>query len=245
MTGKKLDQYKGPLSPSQIAEGMNAAAANAKRLQEDAKTLLDAKRYPTALSLAVLSIEESGKLSILRGLALARDQDDLKQAWREYRSHTRKNVMWLFLDLFKHGARRLGDFRSLFAEDSEHAHILDNVKQLGFYTDCLGKAHWSLPVDVIDADLSRAVVEIAKLLLPKREVTTTEIDSWIKHLKPVWKQDTELVEAAIVAWHREMCNEGLADEDPDTMERFILEGVQVDPRKQRPENGLSHGPDHE
>ncbi len=33
---KKLDQYKGKLTPSQIAELMNAAGRNAKRLVDDA-----------------------------------------------------------------------------------------------------------------------------------------------------------------------------------------------------------------
>ena len=64
-----LPQYKGKLDPEQIAQGMNAARRNAQRLADDAKLLLSAKRYPTAASLAILSIEESGKVSILRGIA--------------------------------------------------------------------------------------------------------------------------------------------------------------------------------
>jgi AbiV family abortive infection protein len=223
--GKKLDQYRGWLSPSQIAEGMNVAAANARRLCADAKVLLGAKRYPTALSLAVISIEESGKLTILRELALARDQHELVQAWREYRSHVSKNVMWPFLDLFRQGARRLSDFRSLFASDSEHPRLLDSVKQVGFYTDCLGKGHWSLPADVIEADFAQAIVTVAELLTPKRDVTSREVELWVKYLRPAWKENLELMEAAVAAWHREMCAEGLIDGDPDDMERFIVEGL--------------------
>ena len=49
---------------------MNAARRNARRLAEDAKLLLEAGRYPTATALAVLSIEESGKMSILRGFCV-------------------------------------------------------------------------------------------------------------------------------------------------------------------------------
>jgi AbiV family abortive infection protein len=41
---------------------MNAAARNAARLVSDAEILLGAKRYPSAAALAVLAIEESGKL---------------------------------------------------------------------------------------------------------------------------------------------------------------------------------------
>ncbi len=55
---KVMPLYKGRLSAGQIAAGMNAARKNAKRLLEDAKLLLEAKRFPTACSLAILSIEE-------------------------------------------------------------------------------------------------------------------------------------------------------------------------------------------
>ncbi len=50
MVKRKLDSYKGKLTPQQIADGMNAALENAKRLVEDAKTLLNAGRFPTAAS---------------------------------------------------------------------------------------------------------------------------------------------------------------------------------------------------
>jgi AbiV family abortive infection protein len=86
-----LSQYQGPLSASQAAEGINIAAANAKRLAEDAKLLLDAGRYPTATSLAMLAIEESGKTSILRHMLLAASENELRECWRRYRKHTEKN----------------------------------------------------------------------------------------------------------------------------------------------------------
>ena len=71
MPKQKLSQYRGKLSPAQIADGMNAAIRNARRLSDDARTLFDLERYPTAASIAVLSIEESGKVSILRLITAA------------------------------------------------------------------------------------------------------------------------------------------------------------------------------
>jgi hypothetical protein len=38
---KPITQYSGSLSPQQIADGMNAAVRNAKRLLADAQTLYD------------------------------------------------------------------------------------------------------------------------------------------------------------------------------------------------------------
>jgi AbiV family abortive infection protein len=225
MAKRKLEQFKGSLTAKQIAKGINAAKANARRLANDAILLLESKRYPTAVSLAVLSIEESGKAPILRALALARNNKEIVETWREYRSHTKKNIMWPFLDLIRGGARKLDDFGSLFDSNSQHPYILDNIKQLGFYTDCLGKAHWSVPDEVVDKDLAQAIVNIAKILASGHEVTDKEIELWTKHLKPVWKRSKELMELALVEWHKEMQRESLVPKGQNDMERFIVEGL--------------------
>ena len=120
MTKRKLDSYKGKLSVDQVVAGINAAIQNAKRLSEDASLLIEAGRFPSAASLAILSIEESGKISILRSLALAKSDEDIADAWRDYRSHTKKNVTWLLPQLTEQGARKLDDFKPLFEESSDH-----------------------------------------------------------------------------------------------------------------------------
>lgn len=222
---RRLQQYKGELPASQIAAGMNAAAKNAERLCLDARLLLDNGRLPSSVSLAVLSIEESGKLGILRSLPLARDQEELKATWRDYRTHTSKNEMWPLIDLLRQGARRLRDFRPLFIEEADHPTLLNNLKQMALYTDCLGQGHWSIPDEVIDENLARSIVQVAELLVPNREITEREIELWILHMKPVWKERMELMEAAVAEWHRQMCAEGLSDDDPDAMENFILWGL--------------------
>jgi AbiV family abortive infection protein len=89
-----IQTYRGKLSPKQIAEGMNAAARCAKRLYEDAETMLAAGRFPTACSLAILSIEEAGKMSVLRELSCATNKARLNVAWRRYGDHREKNVQW-------------------------------------------------------------------------------------------------------------------------------------------------------
>jgi len=82
--------YKGTLSPSDVVAGMAAARRNARRLAEDAQLLLDQGRWASASSLAVLSIEESGKVGVLRRLSLASEAPDLKAGWDGYGSHRRK-----------------------------------------------------------------------------------------------------------------------------------------------------------
>jgi AbiV family abortive infection protein len=75
---KRLAQYFGALGPKQVAEGMNLALQNARRLLQDAQTLFENGRYPSAAALAILSIEEAGKLAVLRELSLARNQQELR-----------------------------------------------------------------------------------------------------------------------------------------------------------------------
>src|SRR2546430_11396188 len=164
MVTKRLDQFRGRLSPAEIAAGINAARCNAGRLAQDARLLLPQKRFPSACALSVLAIEEAGKASVLREIALARNDDELKGAWREYRSHTSKNRMWPIVEFVLKGAGILQDFAPMFRSDANHPLVLDQVKQLSFYTDCLGKAHWSAPEEVIDHALASMLVVTSELL---------------------------------------------------------------------------------
>lgn len=204
---------------------MNAANANAKRLQEDAQALLEAGRIPTAASLAALSIEESGKVSILRQLATATAPEEVAAAWKGYRSHTRKNAQWLLPELAVKGARKLEDFRPLFEEDAEHPVVLDHIKQLGLYTDCLGNCHWSAPTEVVDEQLAKSLVQIAKLLVGEREIAVEEIELWITHVGSASKDNLVAMKQALIAWYAAMQKAGLRHSGINEMERFIHEGV--------------------
>lgn len=225
---KKLDAFRGRLSPVQVAKGINAANANAKRLAEDATTLLAAGRYPSAASLSILAIEEAGKVSILRELSLARSETEASAVWKDYRSHTRKNVAWLLPQLAAGGARKLDDFRLLFDKDSDHPHLLDQLKQLGFYTDCLGNENWSLPWEVIRQELATSLVQTAQLFTRDHHCTEREVQLWIEHLGSVWKQNPAWMKQGIINWYASMQAAGLMPEGENAMEQFIREGVQTE-----------------
>jgi AbiV family abortive infection protein len=220
MDKRKLGHYKGQLFPSQIAEGINAAIRNAKRLVEDAEIMLERNRYPSAVSLAILSIEESGKRSILRGLSLAKNDKELKEAWKDYRSHTKKNIAWIIIDMFKNGARKFDDFLPMFREDAEHPYILDQVKQISFYTDCLGNAHWSIPEEVIDENLAKMMVDLAKIFISHKKVTEKEIELWAKHIGTVSKKNMAWMKIALENFYSEMQECGLDPEGLNKMRDF-------------------------
>ena len=212
-TKKHLDSYKGRLSSKQIADGINAARQNALRLIKDSELLFKAGSYPTATALAVLSIEESGKDQILRRLATVISNDELLSLWKEYRSHTSKNIMWILPQLVLEGAQRLDDFRELFNPDAEHPYILEQIKQVSFYTDCLGKAHWSEPSMVIDKELAKMLLQIARVFIKDREMQVKEIELWIKHMSKVEYDDYIGQKEALMHWYAEMVELGLTPKE--------------------------------
>ena len=222
---KKLDSYKSRLTAEQIADGMNAARENAKRLASDAELLLEASRFPSAASLAILAIEEAGKITVLRGLATAKDDEEVKSCWRAYRSHTKKNVSWILPELVAKGARRLDDLLPLFDESSDHPFVLDQLKQLGFYTDCLDNAHWALPEQSVDEQLATTLVQVAVLLAKGRQATTKEIELWIKHIGPVKGLGMAENKQALINWYAEMQQLGLAPQGENKMEQFVIDGL--------------------
>lgn len=224
---KKLDQYSGPLTPAEIVEGINISKRNAKRLAEDAKLLFDLGRYPSSAALSVLAIEESGKAHILRILAVAKNDEEIREAWKNFRSHTKKNVHWLLPQVLEKGARKLEDFRPLFDRESEHPFLLDQIKQISFYTDCLGKKHWSYPDKVIDAETAEILLKNAQTLSSWKQVSIREIELWIKHMKPVWK-NKEWMKKALENWYSEMQSEGLKPEGENIMAGFIRHGIGSD-----------------
>jgi len=209
MSPKHLHSYKGKLNYKQIVDGMNVANRNAIRLVEDSQILFDAKRYASAASLAILSIEESGKKGVLRRLALAINDEEISSVWKDYRTHTKKNILWLMPQLIAEGARRLDDFGSLFINEAEHPYILDQVKQISFYTDCLGKAHWSEPSLVVDEKLAAFLIRIAKMLISDRETEEKEIELWVKHMGPVKGNNYGAQKEALLHWFAELKELGL------------------------------------
>lgn len=214
-----LNPYAGSLTPGQVAEGISAAQENARRLLDDAKLLLEARRLPSAAALAILSIEERGKTIILKRLAIAKNPTELKKAWREYRSHRAKNTGWIIPQLVNEGARTMYDMATAVDQDAEHAVVLDALKQVSLYTDCLGKSHWSVPNEVIDEALVQSLLSAAEMMWGGRSVTKREIELWVKIVGP--HNNRSRMGEAIVQWQHAMISEGLSETPPESLEAFM------------------------
>ena len=103
-SGRRLRWFSGALSPEETAAGMNAARRNAGRLAKDAKLMFEAGSFATAAALAILTVEENGTESILRGLSTAPAGKNRRDLWKDYRSHTSKNTGWILPELAANGA---------------------------------------------------------------------------------------------------------------------------------------------
>ena len=219
-------QYKGNLTPKQAAEGIRVAIENAASLVTDAKLLFDNGRYERSVALAVLAIEEAGKISIIRSILLENDPGELKKSWQEYRRHTDKNLSWILPELASKGARQLEDMRSIFDKDSGHGQTLENLKQLSFYTDSFSNSNWSLPKDVVDERLAKAILSIADILAKKDNSSMTtekELELWVKHMKPVWKQEMAKMKQALINCYSEAETLGRVTEGKTKeMTEFVL-----------------------
>jgi AbiV family abortive infection protein len=220
MTGR-VKQYRGPLTTEQAAAGIALARKNAQRLIHDAELLLKAERHASASAIAILAIEELGKVQIIKMIALFTDGADLKRLWREYRSHRAKNVQWIIPKLVSEGARTMLQMRPAANIEADHTDMLDAIKQISIYTDCLNEnPRWSEPGEAVDQDFAPAILATAKLLNRDEVTTVRELDLWVECVGPHYNKPT--MANAVLAFQRQLFKEGLSRTSPEALEAFML-----------------------
>ncbi|MEQ8251475.1 MAG: AbiV family abortive infection protein [Oceanibaculum nanhaiense] len=219
----KPKQYRGALTPSQAAEGIALARANDARLIADSELLLKNKRHASASALAILAIEELGKVQIIKTIVLHGDEVNLKRAWKDFRSHRAKSVQWILPKLAAEGARTLMELRVAADPEGDHTAMLDSVKQLSIYTDCFSDApRWSEPADAVDMDFAAGILTIAKMLNRDEEITVRELELWTAIVGPHYDKSTMI--DALLEFQRQVFAEGLSKTTPEIMEDFIRGG---------------------
>jgi AbiV family abortive infection protein len=216
------NQYFGKLDSEKAAEGINLAIENSQRLLKDAEILFEQESYSSSVALAILSIEESGKVPIIRRVLLEEDDKQRAKEWKSFRNHLQKNNQWILPDLVSKGSNTLDELKKMFAEEAEHPKILNVLKQISLYTECVGKAKWVYPDEVITKEIAEAKLQSARILCPEKEVTPLELDLWQKYLKPVWKTDMKSMRKAIIEWNRAMEKHGLDSYDEEIMTDFVM-----------------------
>jgi AbiV family abortive infection protein len=217
-----LRPYRGPLTDEQIAHGMNLAEANAKALVADADALFKADRVGRGFALAVLAIEEAGKVHLLRGLGAAETDAMRRHIWNRLRKHTSKSLMWPFPEAVHHAWRhdleiKLSNLISLVErDDAPHALALDSLKQRALYVDVTHDgSQWTEPATTVNKERAYRIMTAAiQLTQGSFQHTAREIALFREHMRPVMQKPAEDRLAAIQAWIRAMISEGLAPEHP-------------------------------
>lgn len=219
MKGRQFTQKITLDKAAEISEG---AIKNAKSLLEDAKLLFENAKYPRAISLAILSIEESGKPSIIRSIILEDDPKEISNLWKSYRKHRDKNSMWIVPELILNGARTLESLRKVVYPKSDHPQTLDNLKQLCFYSDVFTKGKLSLPENVANKDVAKSLITIAESSIKETLNSVDALEIWVKHLKPVWKTDMRGVKKALLSCYLELEEKNLIEKGmADKMNEFL------------------------
>ena len=207
MNFDKVDsQYNGPLSPSEAADGINAALANARRLLDDALLLLANERWASAAALAILAMEERAKEPILQEIALVPKGEKTSHLWKLYRDHQYKNRGWIIPILAGKdpSASMEEHIQTIDDPGSLHRENLDRLKQACIYTDRLvgPKPYWDLPVQLAEAE-ARALLLLAENFVGTPHVVT---DTQIAEMKAIAENggDREAVEQFLLRhgwWH--------------------------------------------
>jgi AbiV family abortive infection protein len=196
--------YRGRLTPAQMAEGISVSNYNAARLLEDATLLAKNERYPSAVALAILAIEESAKAGVLRAMAMCRNETEMKSHWRQFRNHSAKNIM-SFAPLLDQKQALAKNLDSLSAMTSD-TRAVEDLKQTATYTDCIqlpDHIEWWIP-EVVDKRTADVWLTLARLVVKAETVTTEEVELWIRLMKPLAGGLPDAQQAAIETYLTEV-----------------------------------------
>lgn len=166
--------YRGPLTPSQCADGINAARANARRLCAAARLLLSSGHSAAATQLCIVAVEEAGKEEWLRDLVIAQTDEETRLAWSALGRHQMKNSR-LFGPLVADSGGSMLDLMRVKA-DPQLPKFIEDLKQSATYTDCLDGIVWTHPEGAISGDAAVGLLDAAERLINDGDVAIQELE---------------------------------------------------------------------
>lgn len=185
----RLKEHRGPLTSDQVAKGISTARTNAADLYKAAEVLLQAGHSAPAAALAILACEETYKEMILYNLLLADSDEEVKNCWREFRSHAVKQTVLngvqvlSSIDFAGGGVEKV--LQAINAELQRRVPV-EIRKQLLLYSNCLSGPKWTLPRDQITIDEAKKLLDAARQALEAGQAfTTAELNLHKKYLKGI------------------------------------------------------------
>ena len=104
---------------------------------------------------------------------------------------------------------------------SDHPYILDNLKQLCLYTDCVNNSKWTSPAAVEMLELTSYLLSMAKALIKEEDVTEKELQLWRHHVIPTKHATFEDSKRAIANWYADMRANGLSTASEEDVDAFL------------------------
>lgn len=155
---------------------------------------------------------------------MAETEADVRDDWHRYRKHLEKSRMTGCLLTVHPGRLQLKDFKNEYMGDNEISKQLDNVKQFGFYTDCIGDGLWISPERKIGKETAGILLALAHVqCCDGKKFLAREIELWRECLSPFRHAPYEKMRIGLLEWHRRMVSEGLRKEDQGFVD-FVVGG---------------------
>ena len=163
-----FERHSGHLSLEQISAGISACIDNALDLFGDAMILRHHKRHARALSLLLTSLQEAGKVSLLRQMSLLspKDQKKWSHLWRLFRDHEAKDGLGQSAKISNNVQGDPGEaFLEQFVYNSTLAPAKEKIRQFGQYVDFVPKdGTWWSPRDITPEVVEHAVEDVVAAL---------------------------------------------------------------------------------
>ena len=181
--------YSGRLNPDEAASAIQAARLNAIDLLDTAGILYTLKRFPHAMALSILAIEEAAKVAMVFQMFL-KAGTQLAPQWKSYRAHRAKTA-WLNPAIEARIRTTFPETPAGTARDigkrGPTPDQLELDKQLAFYSDCLdfgGKCVCHLPrLRDWRGSAWERLCEAEAMVLPLRDYSPDELGIWLKHIE--------------------------------------------------------------
>lgn len=148
-------------------EGYKKCLGNARSLIDAAKILQSANHHPPACGIAVLALEELGKLNLL-GRTVAYPHL-MRSFSKMFRRHPIKQLHFILSCLF-HTQKTVGPdaVKSILNRTPKLRMTFDEIKQKGFYVDYDG-GRFIAPEETINRDLAQAVIDNTESMIANFE----------------------------------------------------------------------------
>jgi AbiV family abortive infection protein len=156
-----FERHSGDLPIEQISAGISACIDNALDLFGDAMVLHHHRRYARTLSLLLTSLQEAGKVALLRQMSLlsSGDQKKCSQLWKCFRNHQTKDGLGQSAKINQDAKGNPGEaFWQQAVYNTTFAPAREKTRQFALYVDFMRKDNtWWSPREITAALVQRTI----------------------------------------------------------------------------------------